>query len=147
MLFFSNFTKNSGFPLDIFPFLGYTKQVPRSHGPVAQLGERSVRIREVKGSNPSRSTTSSRTLYRSRRLFILKAIAYSFRRSSFPNRTRCAGLRFGFGCRPETGGIYTVAMLQKSRMCKRSGFYLFLFYYSLRSHIRDLGKVICNSEE
>ena len=26
-------------------------------GPVAQLGERSVRIREVKGSNPSRSTT------------------------------------------------------------------------------------------
>ena len=25
-------------------------------GPVAQLGERSVRIREVKGSNPSRST-------------------------------------------------------------------------------------------
>ena len=28
-------------------------------GPVAQLGERSVRIREVKGSNPSRSTISS----------------------------------------------------------------------------------------
>ena len=27
------------------------------YGPVAQLGERSVRIREVKGSNPSRSTT------------------------------------------------------------------------------------------
>ena len=26
------------------------------YGPVAQLGERSVRIREVKGSNPSRST-------------------------------------------------------------------------------------------
>ena len=29
-------------------------------GPVAQLGERSVRIREVKGSNPSRSTNSLR---------------------------------------------------------------------------------------
>ena len=26
------------------------------YGPIAQLGERSVRIREVKGSNPSRST-------------------------------------------------------------------------------------------
>ena len=56
MLFFSNFTKNSGFPLDISLILGYTEQVPRTHGPVAQLGERSVRIREVKGSNPSRST-------------------------------------------------------------------------------------------
>ena len=30
-----------------------------SYGPIAQLGERSVRIREVKGSNPSRSTFSS----------------------------------------------------------------------------------------
>ena len=29
------------------------------YGPIAQLGERSVRIREVKGSNPSRSTFSS----------------------------------------------------------------------------------------
>ena len=27
-----------------------------NYGPIAQLGERSVRIREVKGSNPSRST-------------------------------------------------------------------------------------------
>ena len=27
-----------------------------THGPVAQLGERCVRIAEVKGSNPSRST-------------------------------------------------------------------------------------------
>ena len=32
-------------------------------GPVAQLGERSVRIREVKGSNPSRSTTLGRRLW------------------------------------------------------------------------------------
>ena len=33
--------------------------LPCSYGLVAQLGERSVRIREVKGSNPSRSTFSS----------------------------------------------------------------------------------------
>ena len=39
------------------------------YGPVAQLGERSVRIREVKGSNPSRSTKSPRTLYRLRLFF------------------------------------------------------------------------------
>ena len=31
-------------------------QTKEMFGPVAQLGERSVRIREVKGSNPSRST-------------------------------------------------------------------------------------------
>lgn len=30
---------------------------PCSYGLVAQLGERSVRIREVEGSNPFRSTT------------------------------------------------------------------------------------------
>ena len=32
------------------------------YGPVAQLGERSVRIREVKGSNPSRSTRKGREI-------------------------------------------------------------------------------------
>ena len=30
------------------------------YGPIAQLGERSVRIREVEGSNPFRSTTRKR---------------------------------------------------------------------------------------
>ena len=43
------------------------------HGGVAQLGERTVRIRKVKGSNPSVSTTSPRTAYRSRRLFLQKS--------------------------------------------------------------------------
>ena len=38
----------------------------------AQLGERTVRIRKVKGSNPSVSTTSSQALYRLRRLFMLR---------------------------------------------------------------------------
>ena len=33
--------------------------------------------------------------------FFTKVISHSFRRSSSPNRTRCAGLRFGFGCKPE----------------------------------------------
>ena len=35
-------------------------QTKEMFGPVAQLGERSVRIREVKGSNPSRSTTKTK---------------------------------------------------------------------------------------
>ena len=30
--------------------------------------------------------------------------------SSFPNRTRCAGLRFGLGCKPESYRIYTVVI-------------------------------------
>ena len=38
-------------------------------GPVAQLGAHYIRIVGVAGSNPVRSTTSSRTSYRSRRLF------------------------------------------------------------------------------
>ena len=44
--------------LDIIRGLGYTIKAVMKFivGPVAQLGERSVRIREVKGSNPSRST-------------------------------------------------------------------------------------------
>ena len=41
------------------------------YGGVAQLGERTVRIRKVKGSNPSVSTMSSQALYRLRRLFML----------------------------------------------------------------------------
>ena len=43
--------------------------------------------------------------------FFTKVRARSCRCSSFPNRTRCAGLRFGFGCRPETGGIHSVMIL------------------------------------
>ena len=51
--------------LDIIRGLGYTIKAVMKFivGPVAQLGERSVRIREVKGSNPSRSTTSRRRLW------------------------------------------------------------------------------------
>ena len=48
------------------------------YGPVAQLGERSVRIREVESSSLFRSTTSPRTAYRSRRIF-MPAIGYAAR--------------------------------------------------------------------
>ena len=40
----------------------------------------------------------------------LKVTSHSFCRGSSPNRTRFAGLRFGFGCKPESHGIYTAAM-------------------------------------
>src|SRR5699024_7208045 len=43
-----------------FSALGGILTKSAKFGPVAQLGERSVRIREVKGSNPSRSTRFSR---------------------------------------------------------------------------------------
>ena len=46
------------------------------------------------------SATSEQAAYRLLRLFS-KVGARSFRRSSFPNRTRFAGLRFGFGRGPD----------------------------------------------
>ena len=54
--------------------------------------------------------------------FFQKVISRSFRRSSSPNRTRCTGLRFGFGCKPESSGIYSVAMFHvgaKSALLRR----------------------------
>ena len=42
----------------------------------------------------------------------LKVTSHSFCRSSFPNRTRFAGLRFAFGCKLGNCGFYTVGMLQ-----------------------------------
>ena len=50
-----------------------------TYGPVAQLGERSVRIREVKGSNPSRSTKRPQA--------VQLAVTFIFR------RCRCGGDR------------------------------------------------------
>ena len=51
--------------------------------------------------------TSEQALYRLLRLFS-KVRARLCRCSSFPNRTRCAGLRSRFGCGPERVSIYTV---------------------------------------
>ena len=42
------------------------------YGPIDQLGERSVRIREVKGSNPSRSTNLPHRFYTMRRFLCPK---------------------------------------------------------------------------
>ena len=55
--------------------------------------------RQAAGSSPATPTTSSRTAYCSRQLFIFKkVVAHSLRRSSFSSRKRCAGLRDEF-CR------------------------------------------------
>lgn len=54
------------------------------YGPVAQLGERCVRIAEVKGSNPSRSTKKNGMCFRHMPLFFcaLKATAKMQRRGN-----------------------------------------------------------------
>ena len=67
---------------------------------VAQSVEQLIRNQQVVCSSHIASSTSSRTSYRPRRHFYV--IAHSFRRSSFPNRTRFAGLRFGL--RPAGAG-------------------------------------------
>ena len=46
-----------------------------------------------------------------------KVIAHSLRRSSFPNRNRCAGLRFGFGCRPESLHLESVHAFHVGASC------------------------------
>ena len=51
--------------------------------------------------------------------FFTKVRARSCRCSSFPNRTRCAGLRFGFGCRPKSCASKVFA-LSTSRTSYRS---------------------------
>ena len=89
----------------------------KDHDPVAQSAEQLPFKQWVRGSNPRRVTTSSRTSYRSRRLFLQKVIAHSLRRSSFPNRNRCAGLRFGFGCRPESLHLESVHAFHVGASC------------------------------
>ena len=71
----------------------------------------------VRGSNPRRVTKSSRTSYRSRRLFLQKVIAHSLLRSSFPNRNRCAGVRFGFGSGTESLHIESVHAFHVGASC------------------------------
>ena len=61
-----------------------------------------------------RCSTSEQALYRLLRLFS-KVRAHSFCCSSLPNRTRCAGLRFGSGGRPECCCIYSTVIFQRER--------------------------------
>ena len=63
--------------------------------PVAQSAEQLPFKQWVRGSNPRRVTTSEQAAYRLLRLFS-KVRVRSFRCSSSPNRSRFAGLRFGF---------------------------------------------------
>ena len=72
-----------------------------SYEPLAQLAEHFTFNERVWSSNLQWLTTSEQALYRLLRLFA-KVRARSFCCSSFPNQIRCAGLRFGFGCRPES---------------------------------------------
>ena len=89
----------------------------KDHDPVAQSAEQLPFKQWVRGSNPRRVTTSSRTSYRSRRLFLQKVIAHSLRRSSFPNRNRCAGLRFGFGSGTESLHLESVHAFHVGASC------------------------------
>ena len=73
--------------------------------------------------------------------YLKKVIAHSFRRSSFPNRTRCAGLRFGFGCRPENGGIHSVMILHnlsENSFWMRVFGHFIVFFFGFHQKMRDL---------
>ena len=124
--FFTKFFIRVNIALYKLSFLVYINVV--RHGGVAQLGERTVRIRKVESSILFVSTTSEQALYRLLRLILLVR-ARSCRCSSFPNRTRCAGLRFGVGCRIENCGIYSVAMLQQEEPHRWVWFFLLVEFY------------------
>ena len=86
---------------------------------LAQLVEQRPFKAKVRGSSPRRVTTSEQAAYRLLRLFS-KVRVRSFRCSSSPNRTRCAGLRFGFGCKPEAAASIVLGCSTSSRTAYRS---------------------------
>ena len=77
---------------------------PNPLDPVAQLAEHLPFKQGVRSSNLRWVTTSEQAAYRLLRLFS-KVRARSLRCSSFPNRTRFAGLRFGLGSNLERKSI------------------------------------------
>ena len=87
--------------------------VPRRYDGIGRRDGLKIRWwRHRVGSSPTTGTTSEQALYRLLRLFFAKVRARSCHCSSFPNRTRRAGLRFGFGCKSKSLGIYIVLMFQ-----------------------------------
>ena len=79
---------------DIIIFVAARKVAKQNNEVWLSLVERCVRDAEAVGSSPATSTTSEQALYRLLRFFA-KNRAHACRCSSFPNRTRFAGLRFG----------------------------------------------------
>lgn len=68
-----------------------------------------------------RCSTSPRTSYRSRRLFCKNRLSLILSQL-LSQSTRCAGLRFGFGHKPESRSIYRAAMFRaeaKSALLRR----------------------------
>ena len=60
---------------------------------------------------------SEQALYRLLRFFFAKVRARSRRCSSFPNRTLCAGLRFGFGHESESFIMYSAWIFHVAAKC------------------------------
>ena len=114
----------------------FSGDVPkRLKGPHSKCGRR-VTARE--SSNLSISASSSQASYRLRRVFYAphqKLIVRSFCCSSFPNRIRFAGFRFGFGCGMVacTSKVFTLSTLSRTSYRSRRLFYLKVIAHSLRS--------------
>ena len=89
------------------------------------------------GSSPTTGTSSSQASYRLRRAFYAphqKLIVRSLCCSSLPNRTRCAGLRFGFG-----GKLHVLASILLRYYTSEQALYRLLrFFTKIRAHSRCL---------
>lgn len=94
--------------------LCYNVRVPIRKGPVAQLGARSVRIREVVGSNPIRSTIRSTViLIELRWIFLLLLSDVPVGTAVFTER-KWSSLRPASWCRPPQPGKYRRMLLLPS---------------------------------
>ena len=93
-------------------------------GRVAQLGERTVRIRKAEGSIPFMSTTSEQALYRLLRLFLRKS--ERTHAAAHPFQITSAALACDLvWANPLDNSIYTVWITQKVQ----AYFCLYFFHY------------------